>query len=113
MHEYSIVQSLIDRVEVEVQKNGAVGVHALTVRLGESSGVDGRLLATAFETFREKTVCAGAALTIETVPATWACPKCKAAPPPGGILRCPTCDTPVQLVTGDEILLAHLELEVP
>ncbi len=112
MHEYSIVQSLIDRVEDEARKNGALAVHGLTVQIGEISGVDARLLAIAFDTFREKTICASAKLTIENVPATWKCPRCGVAPVAGGPLRCPTCQQPAQLVAGDEIVLAHLELEV-
>ncbi|MFZ5445896.1 MAG: hydrogenase maturation nickel metallochaperone HypA [Myxococcota bacterium] len=113
MHEYSIVQSLIDRVEVEARRNHASSVAGLTVRIGEISGVDARLLKTAFDTFREKTICAGAELTIEDVPAVWKCPACGEPPKAGGPLRCFTCNQPAKLVSGDEILLAHLELEVP
>lgn len=113
MHEYSIVQSLIDRVEAEVKKNGATSVASLTVRIGEISGVDARLLKTAFDTFREKTICAAAELTIEDVPAVWKCPVCGEPPKAGGPLRCFACNQPAKLVSGDEILLAHLELEVP
>jgi hydrogenase nickel incorporation protein HypA/HybF len=113
MHEYSIVSSLIDQVEAQAKKAGATSVAALKVRLGELSGVDPRLLATAFETFKERTLCAGATLEIEPVPVKWSCPRCGAAPAPDGPLRCFTCNRPVELVAGDELVLAHLELEVP
>ncbi len=113
MHEYSIVSSLIDRVEAEVKKNGATSVGSLTVQIGEISGVDSRLLAIAFDTFRERTCCANAELKIENVPATWKCPKCGTPPVAGGPLRCFPCNQPAELVAGDEIILAHLELEVP
>lgn len=112
MHEYSIVSSLIDRVEAEARKNGASSVATLTVRIGDSSGVDARLLAIAFDTFREKTICAGAELKIENVPAVWQCPTCAKPPAPDGPLRCFACNQPMRLVSGDEIILAHLELEV-
>lgn len=55
MHEYSIIQALLDRVDEEVRRRGATAVHRLDVSLGELSGVDPGLLATAFETFRAGT----------------------------------------------------------
>jgi hydrogenase nickel incorporation protein HypA/HybF len=113
VHEYSIVSSLLERVEAAASAHGASQVHGLTVRIGEASGVDARLLATAFETFRERTICAHAALKIESVPARWACPRCGAVPAEGAPLRCFDCNQPAQLVSGDEIILAHLDLELP
>lgn len=113
MHEYSIVQALIDRAESTMRLSGATAVTKLTVRIGETSGVEARLLATAFETFREKTACAQAELTIERVPIKWRCPRCGRSPKSDAPLRCFDCNTPMKLVAGDEIVLAHLELEVP
>jgi len=112
MHEYSIVQSLIDQVEIQATRAGAVGVHTLTVQIGESSGVDAGLLKTAFDTFREKTICAKAELLIERVAVQWECPKCGEPPKPNGPLRCSTCEVPVKLTAGSEIILSRLELEV-
>jgi hydrogenase nickel incorporation protein HypA/HybF len=113
MHEYSIVSALIDRAEGEARRAGASSIAKLTVRIGELSGVDSRLLATAFDTFKERTLCAAAVMEIEDVPAQWQCPRCGAEPGPGGALRCAACDRPLELRAGDEIVLAHLELEVP
>jgi hydrogenase nickel incorporation protein HypA/HybF len=112
VHEYSIVQALLDRVDAEVRQRGASRVHHLDVQLGELSGVDGGLLATAFETVRAGTVCAGAELRISTIAADWRCPRCRCPPPRGALLRCPSCNLPAQLVAGDEIVLARIEMEV-
>jgi hydrogenase nickel incorporation protein HypA/HybF len=112
MHEYSIVQSLIDQVEIQATRAGAVAVHKLTVQIGDSSGVDAGLLKTAFETFREKTICAKAELAIERVAVSWECPKCGEPPIPDGPLRCARCEVPVKLTAGAEIVLSRLELEV-
>ncbi|MFO0600297.1 MAG: hydrogenase maturation nickel metallochaperone HypA [Myxococcaceae bacterium] len=112
MHEYSIVQSLLDKVEATATANGAINVHALTVRIGESSGVDAVLLKTAWDTFREKTLCAKAELTIERVQVSWECPRCGSPPKPDGPLVCPKCGSPLKLSAGDEIILSHVELEV-
>jgi hydrogenase nickel incorporation protein HypA/HybF len=112
MHEYSIVGALIHRVESEARARQAVSVQRIRVALGELSGVDPELLATAYDTFRAGTVCAGAEMELHQVPARWSCPKCGAAPPRGGALRCPACQGPVRLQTGDEILLEQIEMEV-
>ena len=67
MHEYSIVASLIDRVQQEAAAYEGARVHRLHVKIGELSGVELDLLKTAFDTFRERTICDGAELTIQTV----------------------------------------------
>jgi hydrogenase nickel incorporation protein HypA/HybF len=110
MHEYSIIQSLVDSVEAAAARRGPV--HRIEVRIGELSGVDCELLATAYDVFRAGTICETATMAIERVPAVWACPKCKAAIERGTMLRCRDCNEPARLVTGDEIVLQRIELEV-
>ena len=68
MHEYSIVQALVDRVDAEARARKATAVHRLSVRIGELSGVDMDLLTTAYETFRERTICERAELDLQFVP---------------------------------------------
>lgn len=113
MHEYSIVEALIDRVRAESDARGGSRVVRLWVRIGEMSGVDPDLLATAYETFRERSVCEGASLEIRRVPARWSCPRCKSLIAAGDALRCPSCATPARLSEGDEIVLDRIEMEVP
>jgi hydrogenase nickel incorporation protein HypA/HybF len=127
MHEYSIIQSLVDSVEKAVddsrprlsvedgrhrlsgQRRAAV-LH-LTVKIGELSGVDCELLATAFEVFRTGTICERATMTIDRTPVRWSCPKCNAEIPRGEALRCAACKEPAQLTSGDEIILQRIEME--
>jgi hydrogenase nickel incorporation protein HypA/HybF len=113
MHEYSIVQSLVGRVEAEVKARGAICVHRLSIRIGELSGVDPELLMTAYETFRERTVCERAELDLTIVAARWACERCGRRIEPGSMLRCAVCDRPARLAEGDEIMLDRIEMEVP
>jgi hydrogenase nickel incorporation protein HypA/HybF len=112
MHEYSIVQSLVGLVERSAAEHGAVAVRRLHLRLGELSGVERPLLETAYETFRERTVCRDAELEIHPVPARWACPRCERAVGSGGSLRCSRCRLPARLAQGDEIVLQRIEMEV-
>ena len=113
MHEYSIVASLIDRVQQEARAHDGARVHRLHVTIGELSGVELELLKTAFDTFRERTICDGAELTINTVPPSWACPLCNRSVERGSILRCVTCGRPARMVQGDEIILERIEMEAP
>ena len=112
MHEYSIVQALIDRVQKEVDAHGAESVHGIRVRIGELSGVEIDLLRSAYELFSEKSVCEGAELEIVSVPARWACRGCGASIRAGEILCCSVCSQPARLAEGDEILLERIEMEV-
>jgi len=112
MHEYAIVQALLESVAEKTQQHGAVAVHRLRVRIGELSGVEPALLYSAYCTFRERTVCADADLEIEEVPAAWSCPRCGCEIERGALLRCSTCGTPARLSAGDEIILDRIEMEV-
>jgi hydrogenase nickel incorporation protein HypA/HybF len=113
MHEYSIVASLIERVEREAAAHRAARVHRLHVKLGELSGVEIDLLKTAFDTFRERTICEGAELALERIAAAWACPTCHRPIPRGAILRCQVCGRAARMIHGDEIVLERIEMEAP
>ena len=113
MHEYSIVQALVSKVEAEARARQALRVHRLKVRVGELSGVDADLLQTAFLTFREGTVCAQASLEVQRVEVSWRCEQCGAEIGQGEVLRCAACDAPARLAAGGELVLEQIEMEVP
>lgn len=113
MHEYSLVQSLLERVEREAACRGATAVHRLRLQIGEMSGVETSLLRTAYETFTDRSICAGAELEIVPVAVRWGCPACGTERGPRDALRCAGCGGPVRLLAGDEIVLERIEMEVP
>jgi hydrogenase nickel incorporation protein HypA/HybF len=112
MHEYSIISALVERVEREVEARPGAVVLRLHVRIGELAGVELDLLRTAFELFRERTVCERAELALELVPAIWRCPRCARVIAPGAVLRCADCNRPARLDAGGDIILERIELEV-
>lgn len=112
MHEYSLVRAMVDRVEQEARARSATAVSRLAVRIGSMSGVEPELFASAFTLCREG-ILADAQLDIRRSEAAWGCPRCAAPIPAGGVLRCTACDAPAKMVTGDEILLEQIEMEVP
>lgn len=112
MHEYSVVQALLERVDREVAAHGATRVHAVRVRIGELAGIEIELLRTAYDTIRRGTPCEAAPLEITSVDARWECPRCATAIARGEALQCATCGAAARLATGDEIVLDRIEMEV-
>ncbi len=114
MHEYSLIDSLLRRVEAEASARGALAIHRVVVRVGELAGVDPELFRTAYETFRAGTPCERAALEVRSVPAAWRCPACRRDIGRGEVLSCPACGAAAELADGgDAILLETIEMEVP
>src|SRR5512147_567096 len=114
MHEYSLIMSLLSRVEDEARSRRALKVHALTLRVGDLAGVDPELLSGAWEIARAGTPCADAELRITRMPATWSCPKCRRTFAPGEVLKCAACAAAAVLSDGaDALTLDSIEMEVP
>jgi hydrogenase nickel incorporation protein HypA/HybF len=113
VHEYSIVQALFDRIERVARERKATAVRGVTVRIGAAAGLDAGLFRSAFDLYRVRTICDGAALTIDEVPERWACPAGHGALRRGRRLACGVCGRPARLESGDEITLIRLDLEVP
>jgi hydrogenase nickel incorporation protein HypA/HybF len=111
MHEYSIVEALLDRVDEEARKHAATEVHRVRVAIGELAGVDADLLITAYATIRRGTSCHAAELEVRRVQARWQCPQCQTDIPRGAALRCAACARPARLTAGDEIMLDQIEME--
>jgi hydrogenase nickel incorporation protein HypA/HybF len=113
VHEYSIVQALLERVDREVTARHASRVHRVRLSIGEQSGVEIELLRTAFDTIRYGTPCHDAVLEIREVDARWECRACGAPIARGRALRCDDCGQPARLASGDEIMLDQIEMEAP
>lgn len=112
VHEYSIVQALMEKIEDQARAHRASAVTRVALRIGELSGVEPDLLQTAFELVRERSICDGAALEIRRVPARWVCRACGRDVATGGVLRCAACNGPAELAEGNDIVLDQLDVEV-
>lgn len=111
MHEYSIVQALLERVDHEANLHHASRVHRVRVAIGELSDVEVELLRTAYETIRRRTRCEDAELEVRRVEAQWECGACHTPIPRGAPLRCTACRIPARLISGDEIVLDQIDME--
>ena len=115
MHELSIVLSLVGVAERAANEAGVKRVHRVEILVGELRAVEPDALASCFPYAAEGTVCEGATLDIETVPARATCPACGSH---SLIVRfrvvCPRCGfSPVSVVAGNELHLARILGEPP
>jgi hydrogenase nickel insertion protein HypA len=113
MHEYSVVQALLEQVEKFAGENDAKKVTKVVVKIGAMSGVEPHLLAIAFDTFKEKTVCDGAEFVMDVQPLTLVCKACGARSELAAVRYCcPRCESlEVDVVDGEEMYLMSLEME--
>lgn len=115
MHELSICQSLIDQLTALAKSNGAVAVARAEIEIGLLSGVEARLLETAFEIARLDTVAENARLEARAVAPRVRCAACGAeSDAPINDLRCPKCESvETSLLKGRDLILARVELVMP
>lgn len=112
MHELSVCQSVIAQVERIAAEHAASGVSLIKLQIGPLSGVEPALLAQAFPIAQANTIAEGATLELETLPIRVRCRSCDAeSAASANRLICGACgDWHTDIVSGDEMLLASLEL---
>ena len=76
MHERSLVKALLRRVEDLAAEHPGSHVVSVRVRIGEFSGVEPELLASAYHDLITDTALRGAALDLEQVPLEAVCEQC-------------------------------------
>ncbi len=112
MHEYSIVQSLLDACEEHAKENEATKVTKIVVKIGVMSGVEPELLKRAFDTFKEKTICEEAEFIMNIQSVVVKCNSCQKE----STLKkleycCPSCESVnLKIIDGEDMYLMQLEL---
>lgn len=114
MHEVAVCRALIAQVEEVAAARRAHRVRTIKLQLGPLSGVEPQLLQHVYPAASTGTVAEGAELVIEMLPVRIRCRECGAeneAPP--NDLACGECGGQrTQLLSGDEMLLASVELSL-
>jgi hydrogenase nickel incorporation protein HypA/HybF len=115
MHELSVCLALLDQVQAIAREHGATRVERILLHIGPLSGVEGELLRNAYPLAAAGTLAEGALLDIEPAAIRVHCTQCgaesDAAP---NRLLCAACGSHhTRLVSGDELLLARVELAIP
>jgi len=113
MHEYSIVQALINQCESIAKENEVEKVIKVVIKIGVMSGVEIHLLQTAFDTFKEGSICDGAELIINHQKIKLHCNECGAEYEIDEInYKCIECESlNVKVIDGEDMYLMSLEME--
>lgn len=112
MHEFSIVSALLDMCEDNARKNDATKVTKVIVKIGKLSGVEPQLLRTAFDTFKEKTMCDGAEFILNIQELVVKCLTCNnESTLDKNVFSCPLCGGEVKVIDGEDMYLMSLEME--
>lgn len=113
MHEYSIVQALLEQCEAHAKANDATKVTKVVTKIGKLSGVEPYLLQTAFETFKEHSVCDGAEFLMQLQDLRLYCNSCQKESEQSEVrYQCAHChSTDVSVLDGEDMYLMSLEME--
>jgi len=113
MHEYSVVQALLEQIEEIAEQNEASQVTKIIVKIGVMSGIEAHLLEIAFNTFKEKTICEKADFIINIQQLKIRCSSCDKENELEKIhYSCPECSsTDVEVIDGEDMFLMSLEME--
>jgi hydrogenase nickel incorporation protein HypA/HybF len=113
MHEYSIVQALLEQCEEHAKANDSTKITKVVTKIGKLSGVEPHLLQTAFETFKEKTVCESAEFMMHLQDLKLQCNQCNKESEQSEMrYQCSHCQsTDVTVIDGEDMYLMTLEME--
>lgn len=113
MHELSVCQALVRQLKEIALREDAARITKVVVQIGPLSGVEAQLLRHAYPIASAGTLAATAELVLENLPIRVRCEACGAeTDATTNRLVCGICgDYHTQLLSGDEMLLAHVELE--
>ena len=113
MHEYSIVQALLNQCEDYAKQNGAKKITKVVTKIGVLSGVEPDLLQVAFDTFKEGTICEDAKFVMNIQPLTIKCKECGYEGESSDLTmlckECGSLDTDV--IDGEDMYLMSLEMD--
>ena len=114
MHELAVCQSMMDQVEAIAAERNAQSVVSIVIGVGLLSGVEAPLLKHAYPVASAGTIAQGAELVIAVLPIRVQCNQCGSeSEATANKLVCKSCgDWRPSLVSGDELLLMSVELEI-
>ena len=115
MHELSVAQALVEQIDGIVRGHGAEAAASFRVRIGPLSGVVPELLASAFGLAADGSTAEQAAMELVQAPVRVRCQTCGAETEAAmNRLLCGACgDWHTQLISGDELILESVELQMP
>jgi len=110
MHEYSIVQSMLDLCE---KHSKGKPVDKVVVKIGKMSGIEPHFLKESFDVFKEDSVCRDAVMDMKIIDITILCKDCKNEATVNSFdFFCPHCSGGnTEVLTGQEMHIEYIELK--
>ncbi|MCC7519840.1 MAG: hydrogenase maturation nickel metallochaperone HypA [Verrucomicrobiae bacterium] len=115
MHEFSLIEALVEAVETERKSCPGTRVRSVRIRVGELRQVEPSTLEFCWDAATQDTPLDGTTLRIERVDARARCPECRAEfAVRENWFECPACHAlGGEILAGRELSLVSLELETP
>lgn len=115
MHETGIADEILRRAAAVASEHPGTRIEAVHVRVGDLSGVVCEALEFAFDCLKESSGAGSCRLVVERIPVTARCPACGTESQPGVdlVLWCESCDSPLDIVSGEELDLVAVDLSSP
>lgn len=115
MHEFGLVDSIVNMASESAKQAGAVRVTQIDLVVGELTQVVQEAMDFAFEALAAGTICEGAKLNIQYVRAHGKCSDCGAEFDYDIMhTRCPECDSPyTTCVDGRQMYVDKIEVDMP
>ena len=113
MHELAITESVIDLINREAKDKGFQKVLAISLRVGEYSGLIPACIREFFPIAARGSIAEGAELDIQSIPAAFRCLDCGyEGPVERKAACCPTCgSTAICMTAGREFFVDSLKVE--
>ncbi len=110
MHEYTIVQSMLDLCE---KHSKGKEIDKIVVKIGKMSGIEPHFLKESFEIFKEDTVCHNATMEMKIIEIKIRCQSCKRDTIINDFnFYCPFCNSgDTKILTGQEMHIDYIELK--
>lgn len=111
MHEFSIVNNIVDIAIGSADQNGFKSVSCVEIEVGKASGIEPSAMEFAWESARKNTILENARLEMRFIPLCLQCRTCGMQYEPDEIYYpCPACgDINSSIISGKELRVVAIE----
>ena len=113
MHEFGIVQNIVDQAVAAGARHGAKRITTIYLKLGELNEIEPSTLEFLFAGMSRGTTAEGARVETDLVPSSLECRRCgHTFSAPSRVTACPRCGSvDYKVLRGDELIIESLEVE--
>jgi len=113
MHELAVTESLLKTSCAYAKENGARKVSALTIKIGDLSGIIDDSVQFYWDIIAEDTICEKSTLQFKRIPAEILCEACgQTFIMQGELIPCPNCGSlQLKIISGDDFTLESIDIE--